>query len=54
MALTRLKAVAGVTIPDTALCNAAIDLLQATRSRPHRKSYWPPHLMSKYTLKEVL
>jgi hypothetical protein len=30
MALSRLKFVAGVTIPDTALCNAAVDLLEAT------------------------
>ena len=28
MALARLKSVAGVTIPDTALCNAAVDLLE--------------------------
>ena len=28
MALARLKSVAGVTIPDTALCNAAVDLLK--------------------------
>src|ERR1700757_4516691 len=30
MALPRLKLVAGVTIPDTALCNAALDLLEAS------------------------
>ena len=30
MALARLKSVAGVTIPDTALCNAAVDLLEAS------------------------
>jgi HD domain len=30
MALPRLKSVAGVTIPDTALCNAAVDLLEAS------------------------
>ena len=30
MALSRLKFVAGVTIPDTALCNAAVDLLEAS------------------------
>jgi hypothetical protein len=30
MALTRLKSVAGVTIPDTALCNAAVDLLESS------------------------
>ena len=30
MALSRLKSVAGVTIPDTALCNAAVDLLEAS------------------------
>jgi hypothetical protein len=29
MALARLKSVAGVTIPDTALCKAAIDLLES-------------------------
>jgi hypothetical protein len=29
MALARLKSVAGITIPDTALCNAAVDLLEA-------------------------
>ena len=29
MALTRLKSVVGVGIPDTELCNAAVDLLQA-------------------------
>src|SRR5437899_11890642 len=30
MALTRLKSVVGVGIPDTELCNAAVDLLQAS------------------------
>ena len=30
MALARLKSVAGVTIPDTALCNAAVDLSEAS------------------------
>ena len=30
MALARLKSVAGVTIPDTALCNAAVDLLESS------------------------
>src|SRR5437016_13003935 len=30
MALAPLKSVAGVTIPDTALCNAAVDLLEAS------------------------
>ena len=30
MALSRLKFVAGVTIPDTALCDAAVDLLEAS------------------------
>jgi HD domain len=30
MALARLKSVAGLTIPDTALCNAAIDLLESS------------------------
>ena len=30
MALARLKSVAGITIPDTALCNAAVDLLEAS------------------------
>ncbi len=30
MALTRLKSVAGVTVPDTALCNAAVDLLESS------------------------
>src|SRR5437899_12114771 len=30
MALTRLKSVGGVGIPDTELCNAAVDLLQAS------------------------
>ena len=30
MALPRLKSVAGVTIPDTALCNAAVDLLEVS------------------------
>lgn len=30
MALARLKSVAGVTIPDTELCNAAVDLLEAS------------------------
>jgi hypothetical protein len=30
MALVRLRSVAGVTIPDTALCNAAFDLLEAS------------------------
>ncbi|MDB5576555.1 MAG: hypothetical protein JWR80_1731 [Bradyrhizobium sp.] len=29
MALTRLKSIAGVAIPDTELCNAALDLLEA-------------------------
>src|SRR5437879_10450478 len=29
MALARLKSVAGVIIPDTALCNAAVELLQS-------------------------
>src|SRR5271169_4657061 len=30
MALARLKSVVGVTIPDTALCNAAVDLLESS------------------------
>src|ERR1700694_2201012 len=30
MALARLKSVAGVTIPDTSLCNAAVDLLESS------------------------
>jgi hypothetical protein len=30
MAIARLKSVAGVTIPDTALCNAAVDLLESS------------------------
>jgi hypothetical protein len=30
MALARLKSVAGVTIPDTALCNSAVDLLESS------------------------
>ena len=30
MALERLKSVAGITIPDTALCNAAVDLLESS------------------------
>lgn len=30
MTLARLKSVAGVTIPDTALCNAALDLLESS------------------------
>src|ERR1700682_1323265 len=30
MALARLKSVAGVTIPDRALCNAAVDLLESS------------------------
>src|ERR1700731_4945704 len=30
MALARLKSVAGVTIPDTVLCNAAVDLLESS------------------------
>ena len=30
MALARLRSVAGVTVPDTALCNAALDLLEAS------------------------
>ena len=30
MALARRKSVAGVTIPDTAICNAAVDLLEAS------------------------
>ena len=30
MALARLKSVAGVTMPDTALCDAAVDLLEAS------------------------
>ena len=30
MAITRLASVAGVRIPDTALCNAAVELLEAT------------------------
>jgi hypothetical protein len=30
MALPRLKSVAGVTIPDTALCKAAVDLLESS------------------------
>jgi hypothetical protein len=30
MALARLKSAAGVTIPDTALCNAAVDLLESS------------------------
>ena len=30
MALARLKSVAGVRIPDTALCNAAVDLLESS------------------------
>jgi hypothetical protein len=30
MALARLKSVAGVKIPDTALCNAAVDLLESS------------------------
>jgi hypothetical protein len=30
MALTRLKSVAGVTIPDTSLCKAAVDLLESS------------------------
>ncbi|MGA9891233.1 MAG: HD domain-containing protein [Xanthobacteraceae bacterium] len=30
MPLVRLKSVAGVTIPDTALCNAAVDLLESS------------------------
>jgi hypothetical protein len=30
MTLTRLKSVAGVTMPDTALCNAAVDLLESS------------------------
>jgi hypothetical protein len=29
MTLARLKSVAGVRIPDTALCNAALDLLES-------------------------
>jgi hypothetical protein len=30
MALVRMKSLAGVTIPDTELCNAAVDLLEAS------------------------
>ena len=30
MALARLKSVAGVRIPDTALCTAAVDLLESS------------------------
>jgi hypothetical protein len=30
MALARLKSVAGVVVPDTALCNAALDLLESS------------------------
>src|SRR5216683_617636 len=30
MILARLKSVAGVRIPDTALCNAAVDLLESS------------------------
>lgn len=30
MAITRLASVAGVRIPDTALCNSAVELLEAT------------------------
>jgi hypothetical protein len=30
MALARLRSIAGVTIPDTALCHAAVDLLEAS------------------------
>ena len=30
MTLARLKSIAGVTIPDTELCNAAVDLLEAS------------------------
>ena len=30
MALAHLKSIAGVTIPDTSLCNAAVDLLEAS------------------------
>jgi HD domain len=30
MALARLKSVAGVSVPDTALCNAAVDLLESS------------------------
>jgi hypothetical protein len=30
MSLARLKSVAGVRIPDTALCNAAVDLLESS------------------------
>jgi HD domain len=30
MTLARLKSVAGVTIPDTALCNSAVDLLESS------------------------
>jgi hypothetical protein len=30
VALARLKSVAGVTLPDTALCNAAVDLLESS------------------------
>src|SRR5271163_3934918 len=30
MTLARLKSVAGVTIPDTTLCNAAVDLLESS------------------------
>jgi hypothetical protein len=30
MALARLKSVAGIKIPDTALCNAAVDLLESS------------------------
>jgi hypothetical protein len=30
MALVRMKSVAGVKIPDTELCNAAVDLLESS------------------------
>jgi hypothetical protein len=30
MALVRMKSVAGVRIPDTVLCNAAVDLLESS------------------------
>ena len=30
MSLARLKSVAGVRIPDTALCNVAVDLLESS------------------------
>src|ERR1700681_5111321 len=30
MSLARLKSVAGIRIPDTALCNAAVDLLESS------------------------